>query len=92
MPICEHASVGQSTYFAYSLHILPGQVFDFGVQVSQEHILCSLLVFLKIEGADKINTKMKRADEQALLNTDYTMNSTAIVRYSKTFTNSRLHK
>ena len=57
MPICEHASEGQSTYFAYSLHILPGQVFDFGVQVSQEHILCSLLVFLKIEGADKINTK-----------------------------------
>ena len=49
MPICEHASVGQSTYFAYSLHILPGQVYDFGVQVSQEHILCSLLAFLKID-------------------------------------------
>jgi len=57
MPICEHARAGESTYFAHSPHILPGQVYDFGVQVSQEHILCSLLAFLKIEGVDKINTK-----------------------------------
>jgi len=35
---------------------------------------------------------MKRADEQALLNTNYTMNSIVINRYSRTFANSKLHK
>jgi hypothetical protein len=30
---------------------LPGPMFHFGVQTSQERILCSLLSFLKINGA-----------------------------------------
>jgi hypothetical protein len=32
---------------------LPGPMYDSGVRVSQEHILCSVLAFLKIDGAVK---------------------------------------
>jgi hypothetical protein len=58
MHICEHVRAGAKTYILFTVksqHTLPGPVCDFGVQVSQEHILCSLLAFLKIDGTIQHN-------------------------------------